>query len=52
MYLFQAPVTLGSEGVPAFGAGDSTPEELGWSSSGDPVRFGPDVLVTYEYEGC
>jgi len=52
LYLFQAPVTLGSEGVPAFGAGDSTPEELGWSSSGDPVRFGPDVLVTYEYEGC
>ena len=52
LYLFQAPVTLGSEGVPAFGGGDSTPEELGWSSSGDPVRFGPDVLVTYDYEGC
>ena len=52
LYLFQAPVTLGSGGVPAFGEGDSTPEELGWSSRGDPVRFGPDVLVTYDYEGC
>ena len=52
LYLFQAPLTLGSQGVPAFEDGDSTPEELGWSSRGDPVRFGPDVLITYDYEGC
>ena len=48
LYLFQAPLTLGPQGVPAFGGGDSTPEDLGWSSRGEPVRFGPDVLLTYE----
>jgi len=51
LYLFQAPLTLGSQGVPAFGVGDSTPEGLGWSSSGEPIQFGPDVLFTYDYEG-
>lgn len=49
-YLFQAPVTLGSQGVPAFPGGDSTPEGLGWSRGGEPIRFGPDVLLTYERE--
>ncbi len=48
LYLFQAPVTLGSRGVPAFGGEGSTPEDLGWSSKGEPKRFGPDVLLTYE----
>ena len=52
LYLFQAPLTLGPQGVPAFGGGDSTPEDLGWSSRGKPIRFGPDVLITYNYEGC
>ncbi len=47
-YLFQAPVTLGPQGVSAFGGGDSTPEGLGWSSRGEPIRFGPDVLFTYD----
>ncbi len=51
LYLFQAPLTLGSQGVPAFGVGDSTPEGLGWSSSAEPIHFGPDVLFTYDYEG-
>ena len=50
LYLFQAPLTLGSQGVPAFGGGDSTPEDLGWASTGEPIRFGPDVLVTYDRE--
>ena len=50
-YLFRAPVTLGSQGVPAFPGGDSTPEGLGWRSRGEPIRFGADVLLTYEYEG-
>jgi len=49
-YLFRAPVTLGSRGVPAFPGGDSTPEGLGWRSRGEPIRFGPDVLLTYEQE--
>ena len=49
-YLFRAPVTLGSQGVPAFPGGDSTPEGLGWRSRGEPIRFGPDVLLTYERE--
>ena len=49
-YLFQAPVALGSQGVPAFGSEISTPEDLGWSSRGDPIRFGPDVLITYDRE--
>ena len=49
-YLFQAPVTLGSQGVPAFPGGDATPEGLGWSSRGEPVRFGPDLLLTYDRE--
>ena len=48
LYLFQASLTLGPQGVPAFGGGDSTPEDLGWSSRGEPIRFGPDVLLTYE----
>ena len=51
LYLFQAPLTLGPQGVPAFGGGDSTPEHLGWSNRGEPIRFGPDVLLTYDYEG-
>ena len=46
-YLFQAPVTLGSQGVPAFPGGDATPAGLGWASRGEPVRFGPDLLLTY-----
>ena len=50
-YLFRAPVTLGSQGVPAFPGGDSTPEGLGWRSRSEPIRFGADVLLTYEYEG-
>jgi hypothetical protein len=50
LYLFQTPVTLGPEGVPAFGDGDSTPEGLGWSGRGEPTRFGPDVLITYDLE--
>ena len=50
LYLFQAPLTLGSQGVPAFGEGGSTPEGLGWSSRGEPIRFGPDVLLTYDRE--
>ena len=50
LYLFQAPLTLGSQGVPAFGGGDSTPEGLGWSSRGEPITFGPDVLLTYDRE--
>jgi diaminohydroxyphosphoribosylaminopyrimidine deaminase/5-amino-6-(5-phosphoribosylamino)uracil reductase len=49
-YLFQAPVTLGARGVPAFPGGDSTPEGLGWSSRGEPIRFGDDVLLTYDRE--
>jgi diaminohydroxyphosphoribosylaminopyrimidine deaminase/5-amino-6-(5-phosphoribosylamino)uracil reductase len=49
-YLFQAPVTLGPQGATAFPGGDSTPEGLGWSSRGEPIRFGPDVLLTYERE--
>ena len=51
-YLFQAPLTLGSQGVPAFPGGGSAPESPGWSSRGGPIRFGPDVLLTYDYEGC
>ena len=51
LYLFQAPRTLGSEGVPAFPGGDGTPEGLGWSIRGEPVRFGPDLLFTYDWEG-
>ena len=47
LYLFQAPLTLGPQGVPAFAGGDSTPEDLGWSNRGEPIRFGPDVLLTY-----
>ena len=52
LYLFQAPVRLGPKGVPAFGGESATPEDLGWSGRGDPIRFGADVLVTYNYEGC
>ncbi len=50
-YLFQAPVTLGPQGVPAFDGENSTPEDLGWSRRGEPVGFGPDVLIIYDYEG-
>jgi diaminohydroxyphosphoribosylaminopyrimidine deaminase/5-amino-6-(5-phosphoribosylamino)uracil reductase len=49
-YLFRAPVTLGSQAVLAFPGGDSTPEGLGWRSRGEPIRFGADVLLTYERE--
>ena len=48
LYLFQAPVTLGAGGVPGFPGGDSTAESLGWSSTGEPLRFGPDILITYD----
>ena len=51
LYLFKAPLSLGPGGVPAFGDGDPTPEDLGWSSTGEPIRFGPDLLLTYDYEG-
>ena len=50
-YLFQAPVTLGTQGVLAFEDESSTPEGLGWSVWGDPIRLGPDVLITYDYHG-
>ena len=50
LYLFKAPLTLGPQGVPAFGGGDSTPEDLGWSSTGEPIQFGPDLLLKYDRE--
>jgi diaminohydroxyphosphoribosylaminopyrimidine deaminase/5-amino-6-(5-phosphoribosylamino)uracil reductase len=50
-YLFQAPVTLGSQGVLAFEDESSTPEGRGWSKKGEPIQLGPDVLITYDYEG-
>jgi len=50
-YVFQGPVTLGSKGVLAFDDESSTPEGLGWSLRGEPIQFGPDVLITYDNEG-
>ena len=50
LYLFKAPVTFGLDGVPAFPDGESTPESLGWASTGEPLSFGPDVLLTYDRE--
>jgi len=49
-YLFQAPVTLGSQGVLAFEDESLTPEGMGWSRRVDPIRLGPDVLITYDRE--
>jgi diaminohydroxyphosphoribosylaminopyrimidine deaminase/5-amino-6-(5-phosphoribosylamino)uracil reductase len=50
LYIFKAPLTLEPQGVPAFGSGDSTPEDLGWSSTGEPIQFGPDLLLKYDRE--
>ncbi|HAW90201.1 MAG TPA: hypothetical protein DCX61_06030, partial [Gemmatimonadetes bacterium] len=47
---FKAPLTLGPQGVLGFGSGDSTPEDLGWSSIGEPTQFGPDLLLKYDRE--
>ena len=49
-YLFRSPITLGSEGVPAFPGREWTPDKFGWSRRGPSVPFGPDTLITYDRE--
>jgi diaminohydroxyphosphoribosylaminopyrimidine deaminase/5-amino-6-(5-phosphoribosylamino)uracil reductase len=49
-YLFRSPMTLGSEGVPAFPGKEWTPDKFGWSRRGNPIPFGPDKLLTYDRE--
>ena len=49
-YLFEAPVSLGDQGVPAFPNAMGPPAGPGWRVVGEPRRLGADVLVTYDRE--
>ena len=49
-YLFEAPVSLGDQGVPAFPNAMGPPDGPGWRAVGEPRRLGADVLVTYDRE--
>ena len=54
LYLFLAPVLIGTGGVPAFGGGRPGDAEAvasrfrGWQSRIDPVRFGNDTLIVLD----
>ena len=54
IYLFVAPVLIGSDGVPAFPpavAGDGLAGPVragGWQARTDPVRFGNDTLIVLD----
>ena len=54
IYLFVAPVLIGSDGVPAFPpavAGDGPGASVragGWQARTDPVRFGNDTLIVLD----
>lgn len=50
LYLFEAPVSLGDRGVPAFPDVPDTPDGPGWRIVGEPRRTGVDVLFTYDRE--
>jgi diaminohydroxyphosphoribosylaminopyrimidine deaminase/5-amino-6-(5-phosphoribosylamino)uracil reductase len=50
LYLFEAPVSLGDQGVPAFPDAPDTPDGPEWRIVGEPRRMGADVLLTYDRE--
>ena len=50
LYLFEAPVSFGDQGVPAFPDATGTPDGPGWRVVGEPRRLGADVLLTYDRE--
>lgn len=47
-YLFSAPISLGSQGVPAFPDTLCKPYGPGWRTTGDPLYLGSDVFITYD----
>ena len=50
LYLFQAPVSLGDQGVPAFPDAPDTPDGPDWRVAAEPRRLGADLLLTYDRE--
>ncbi len=48
LYLFEAPLTLGDQGVPAFPNAPNTPASPGWLAVGTPRRLGADVLSIFD----
>ena len=50
LYLFETPVSLGEQSVPAFPELPDTPHGPGWRIMGEPRHLGADVLVTYDRE--
>ncbi len=50
LYLLEAPVSLGDQGVPAFPDTPDIPAGPGWQMVGEPRPLGADVLLTYDRE--
>ena len=50
LYLVEAPIALGNQGVPAFPDAPGTPDGPDWRLVGAPRRLGEDVLLTYDRE--
>jgi diaminohydroxyphosphoribosylaminopyrimidine deaminase/5-amino-6-(5-phosphoribosylamino)uracil reductase len=54
LYILEAPVSFGAQGVPAFPDAAGTPDgegwREGWRTVGGPRPLGVDMLVTYDRE--
>ena len=50
LYLVEAPISFGDDGVPAFPHAPGTPRGPEWRAVGEPHSLGADVLVTYDRE--
>jgi diaminohydroxyphosphoribosylaminopyrimidine deaminase / 5-amino-6-(5-phosphoribosylamino)uracil reductase len=48
LHLFVAPLTLGAEGLPAFGDDADSLDWTGFEPAGPPRLFGRDALLTYD----
>ena len=50
MYILEAPVSFGAQGVPAFPDAAGPPAGEGWRTVGEERHLGVDMLVTYDRE--
>jgi len=50
LYILEAPVSFGADGVPAFPGAPGAPNGEEWRTVGEPRPVGVDMLVTYDRE--
>ena len=50
LYILEAPVSFGADGVPAFPGAPGAPNGEEWRTVGEPRPVGVDILVSYDRE--